>query len=245
MRIEDICWVLEAERLCEAVVGIPFEEYSAKRDAMGPMQARFDRMFQFSSFFLSELKLLSRMAAGRANNVVRTLEESFSYTMLVSLSKNEHLPSVIRGVSLDLLRVLYLDRYPQQASCGRPSIPELLWIYEAPEVGSNTTLPLIPRGATSLKDSESALPSFTLSPSHDFHGNPDPLLGFEGHTKFFLLRELANHVIAEFGSGRMAHSDRSVNSLAKSAVDVVANLLEFGFQSNYDKVALFFLPRLK
>ena len=53
------------------------------------------------------------MAFGRSYNVIRWLQESFSYTMLVTIIMNPHLPDAIRAAGCTLVGVLYLDRYPQ------------------------------------------------------------------------------------------------------------------------------------
>ena len=82
--------------------------------------------------------MLSKMATGRSYNVIRWLTEHdpnegripWSFTMLVSIASNHYLPYQINQGACDLLRVLYLDRYPQLPYCGRPSLPERLWVYQ-------------------------------------------------------------------------------------------------------------------
>ena len=59
------------------------------------------------------------------------------------------LPSTLRPPgACELLRVLYLDRYPQLPFCGRATLPEQLWIYEVRGVTNggtpNVTMSLTP-----------------------------------------------------------------------------------------------------
>ena len=97
------------------------------------------------------------------------------------------LPSCPRA-ALPALFFSPFRRYPQAANSGRPALPEQLWVFEArqpahPDAGN---LPLVRSGLR--LDEDGALPCFSLSASNPLHGHGDPLLGFPGHTKFFLLR---------------------------------------------------------
>ena len=57
--------------------------------------------------------MLSKMATGRSYNVIAWLRKALPYTMLVSMANNHYLPYVINEGACELLRVLYLDCYPQ------------------------------------------------------------------------------------------------------------------------------------
>ena len=78
--------------------------------------------------------MFARMCKGRSYNCIRHLCESFSYITLITLCENSLLPGGFRAACCDLLRLLYIDRYPQLRDCGRPGLPELLWVYEVVRV---------------------------------------------------------------------------------------------------------------
>lgn len=122
--------MLEPERLCLPVTRESWTAYAARRDGDSDLEARFNRQQQISQYFLAELNLLIQMCRGRSYNCISWIESSFPYVPLVGLAGSPLLPSALRAACLDLLRVLYLDRFPQQKSCGRPAIPEQLWVYE-------------------------------------------------------------------------------------------------------------------
>ena len=46
---------------------------------------------------------------------------------------------------------------------------------------------------------QGALPAFALPPTNRMFGDPNPILSFDEHTKFFLLRRVANDLVASFG----------------------------------------------
>ena len=78
--------------------------------------------------------MFARMCKGRSYNCIRHLCETFSYITLITLCENSLLPGGFRAACCDLLRLLYIDRYPQLRDCGRPGLPELLWVYEVVRV---------------------------------------------------------------------------------------------------------------
>ena len=68
-------------------------------------------------------------------------------------------------------------------------------------------------------------------------GDPDPLIGFPGHTKFFLLRNLGNTYLQRLGDGSVCHAESATNDLTSAVVrDVIGSLLAYGFQSTIGKV---------
>jgi hypothetical protein len=239
VRVEDLCWVLEPGRLSESVGRYVGAWHDGSLDA--DAKARFDRQVQLATYFAVELKLLAKMCTGRSYNCINALEPHWPYTSLVSMAANVFLPCAVRAGALDLCRVLYVDRYPQSPNCGRPSLPELLWVYDAAPPGTppaellklsdaaaNSGMPLIRplylRPTAKHKATASALPAAAMNAEG-------------GHTKLFLLRILANDVVNGFGGlGRMAHDQKALNAMAQAAVEVILNLLSFGFQSTYDKI---------
>jgi hypothetical protein len=132
---------------------------------------------------------------------------------------------------------LYLDRYPQMPHSGRASLPEQLWVYAARDL-TNPNVQTLPVVNDQLKlDDDGSLPCFALPTSSPLFGHPDPLLGFAGHTKFFLMRHLGNTYLQSLGDGAIAHKARPTNELTLAVLSyVVSPLLDFGFQSTIAKV---------
>ena len=247
VRAEDLLWVLEPERLCHTVTGTSWKDYVARRESDPNIKKQFSRTYQLASYFVASQRLLTRMCEGRSYNCISALESSFGYEMLIHMAASSCIPADVRGECFNLLRLLYLDRFPQQPFCGRPSLPQQLWIYEAPGTDPDDLIgcpviaahpPLQDDKNTGGKDT-SALPSFYLLKSHPCRNDPNPLLGMNGHTKFFLTRKASNHFLEEnFQSGRLSNSQRGTNAMAMAVVCIINNLLSFGFQSAYPKIQL-------
>jgi hypothetical protein len=240
VRIEEFCWVLEPERLCEPITGNKWKSFLHKKDSDDILRLKFTRQEQLATYFIAEMKMLTNLCFGRSYNCISMLESSFPYTMLISMSKNEHLPSVLRAVTLDLTRVLYLDRFPQMPNCARPTIPEMLWVYEAPNMSEDDLIATPVIRKISLKpnknDTALALPCFQIPKAHKLSNHSDPLYGFPDQFKFCLLRTTCNDIITSFASGRINHNNRAMNQLASATVKVISDLLSFGFQSSYEKI---------
>jgi hypothetical protein len=145
------------------------------------------------------------------------MEKSFTYTALCSLCYNPYLPPKVRGAATNLVKALYLDRFPQMAHCGRPSLPEQLWVYTIANPGSvdARAVPLVK--PLELKN-EGSLPEFCVTSCHKLSGDPNPFYGFPGQTKFFLLRRFGNEYLKSFGNGSIVHSGMHDNALASDVV---------------------------
>ena len=93
--------------------------------------------------------------------------------MLVSMASSEALPYQIRTAACDLARAMYVERYPQVPFCGRPVLPEQLWVYEATVVHSSCSTMAVIR-PLSLKDNDKeTLPSFHVT-NKQLLEDPDP-----------------------------------------------------------------------
>jgi hypothetical protein len=88
-------------------------------------------------------------------------------------------PQQVRAAATDFVRVLYLDRYPQMKKCGRPSLPESLWVYDLGHLKGNLDVDLnaIPLVRDVTLEDANALPSFSIPHSHHLSGDPDPFNG--------------------------------------------------------------------
>jgi hypothetical protein len=93
------------------ISGEAWSDYEERFELDKDLQVRFKRQEQLCQYFIAQIEMLSQLCFGRSYNCITMLQESFSYTTLVSIVSNEHLPCLLRAVMLDLLRVLYVDRF--------------------------------------------------------------------------------------------------------------------------------------
>jgi len=238
VRIEDFCWVLEPARLCYAVTGESWDNLESLRENDDEFKARFARQEQLVQYFVAEISMLTRLCFGRSYNCIRMLQETFTYPMLISVIQNEHLPCTVRAAMLNLCRVIYVDRFPQMKNCARPSIPEVLWVFDEGDMPKEDMVatPIIHPISLKSAKSEFAFPRFQISQSHKFFNDPDPFIGFPDHHKFHLLTTGLSNILDSFDSGRIDHNNKSMNALATQTVTALSDLLSFGFLSSYDKM---------
>lgn len=238
VRIEHLCWVLAPKMLCESITGQSWSDVSQELKSNAYKQKCFDRQSQLANYFEAQIELMGQMCYGRSDNCCQWLARSFSYPIVVSNCSNPLLPPQIRAAFAYLAKTLYLDRAPQSPNCGRPSLPEQLWIYKInPHLNADDfpTLPIVRQNLT-LEDS-CAFPCFSMSPTHPLFGDADPMIGFPTHTKFFLLRHLCNNYITDLGDGCISHEAIRQNELTLGILrDIVQALLSFGFQSTFIKI---------
>ena len=236
VRVEDLCWVLAPERLCESITGRPWVELEPELKHDKKRMDMFKAQVQIADYYCGQLSLHARMCFGRSYNCIAWMEKSYTYEALCSLIYSPHLPSKVRAVATDLVRLLYLDRYPQMHSCGRPSLPEQLWVYDVVGADPKVDLTSVPQIKPLALSEDGALPEFKIGPSHKFYGDDNRFYGFPGHTKFFLLRNFSNKYIESFGTGSVKHSKADENALAMCVIEVVQGLMTFGFQSTHAKI---------
>ena len=134
-------------------------------------------------YLVAQITLLSNLVYGRSYNCIAEIEKQFSYTMLIGVLSDTQLPNVIRLAFTQLMHRLYVDRYPHAPNCGRPSLPDLAWVYASL--------------AHRSPDEEKTLPAFDLGEHHPLRGHDDEFMSMRGHTKFFLLRDWINKYLAD------------------------------------------------
>ena len=235
VRLEDLCWVLNPTQLCEVITGVSWPVFELQRD-LDPRRVEFwQRQHQLASYFVGQLQLHSAMCSGRSSSCIAWLQRSYSYTMLSSVCYNPYLPQQVRAAAADFVRVLYLDRYPQLHKCGKPSLPEQLWVYQLGQDNAGVDAEAIPLVRPVTLHDAHALPAFRAPRTHEYHGDCDPFNDFPTHFKFFILRNLRNRYIQGFGSGSIVHNGRDENKPTSSICAITADLLGFGFQSSYSK----------
>ena len=245
VRLEELCWCLDGPALCEAITGETWVSYKVHLEHDKALRKAFDLRVELATYFVGQLLLHAAMCSGRSYNCIDRLQRTFaSYTTLVGMAYNPHLPQLVRAAVVDLILVLYLDRYPQLQSSGRPKLPEELWVYSMessnkprPRRKSSKNYTEVQHDGTPLVrplklSDETALPKFVLHPSHSLANDPDPFNSFPSHFKFFLLRNLGNQYMKSFNNGCVVHGHRKENVLASSMSSLIAALLSFGFQSS-------------
>jgi hypothetical protein len=245
VRIEDLCWVLDKPRLCEAVTGRSWTVVAAEvaADPQG-LGLKIKQQTQLAEYYVGQLSLLARQCFGRSYNCINWMERTFNYPMLCSMAYNPHLPPRVRSCACTFVETLYLDRYPQLTSCGRPSLPEQLWVYEVTPKSKVDlqALPLIK--PLNLADAGS-LVEFSIPDSHKLAGDTNPFFGFKSGFKFFLLRNLCNDYLNSFGTGAVVHSNALENQLANQVAGLISSLTSFGFQSSLVKIRALLSPLVK
>lgn len=234
VRIEDLCWVLEPDRLCFAVTGKEWIDIENALTADPVLQLRFNNHRQLATYYASQLKYLGRMCSGRSYNCIRLLSEYFPYLTLATMAYNVLLPNSIVAAAISFTRFCYMDRHPQNPNVGHETLPEHLWVYEATK--EECTVPQI----KPIKLSEpGALPEFVISPDHPCASDPDPFNSFPTHTKFFIFRNLGNlfvkSMINSAGECILVHEDE-VNAKSLQVFDVIHALTSYGFQSTEAKL---------
>ena len=267
VKLEHLCWVLQPRDLCLKVTGKAWEDplspASQNESRKSPTNSktlvrkqstfndfsksknseeaalRLSRHQQLADWFVAQLQLFNALATGRSYNVIKVLDKVLTYPMLLSMAYNRKLPSIVRACALDLVRVLFVDRYPQLKHSGKPIVPQKLWVFDDPEgCDQGCCVALVrPRSL----DNDDALPGFLLSDGHEFDKHEefsDPVFRFRTNTKFFLLRKMTNHIVSELAE-TIAHSEREKNLLLLSILKVSSKLLDFGFQSTLPKLQEF------
>lgn len=195
-------------------------------------------MQPYIRYVLAQIKLFDKMCTGRSYNVISWLEKSFPYSLLLNMASNERLPHEFRAAVIELIGSLYIDRFPQVANCGSPSLPEQLFIFEddlSKEKSSKSLTPILKQ----LKiNDDSAFPAFSISPHSSIASDPDPILSHPDHFKFFLMRTLCNRIVSSMNSSGtgVTHSQVALNNLVGAAIRCQHKLLDFGFQSTYIKL---------
>ena len=235
--VEELCWVLDPTTLCKAVTGKDWNVYQARfeDDKSGfNNSVAFNRQWDLAMYFKSQLELYAGLCRGRSYASIFELTKHLSYTMLVSLMNSRKLPYTIRSSIVRVLHTVYIDRYPHSHNCGRPSLPDLVW------------------DSSSLRDIklsgeyagvEGALPCFRLHPEHSLKDNPDEFYSIDSHSKFFLVRDFISNFMHE-GGGVVEYSNtgRDKNAMVGAVLDVLADLMSFGFYSTREKIDDVCLP---
>ena len=139
--VEELCWVLEPEALCERVTGSVWSEFKKSLDPILDSQGNivgnsdayvsFNQQWDLANYFKVQCDLFASMCHGRSYASIFSLSEAIPYTMLCIMINSRNLPSSIRESCVKVVHRLYVDRYPHSHHCGRPSLPDLVWKFDS------------------------------------------------------------------------------------------------------------------
>jgi hypothetical protein len=180
-----------------------FDSEDESEDESSELPGRRKLMLQWelSQYYVAQIKVFANMCQGRSYNCIAHLSKAFPYAMLMHLVSNDKLAYEVRTAFCMLLQVLWVDRYPHAPNCGRPSLPNLVWVYNDLK-------------KTNV-DEEGALLHFSLGDGHpcldlEFSAKNYEFLSMKSHTKFFLLRDFLVGWLASL-NGAQTIGDKSKN----------------------------------
>ena len=140
--IEDLCWVLDPVKMFPKLNGgkswaehcgdnkLIFRRDTKTNNFEGESEAtkQFHTQVEIAGYFAEQIYLYSSLCLGRSYNCILELSKEISYEMCVQCGCNRALPDRVRAAFIGLLRRLWIDRYPHGPNCGRPSLPDLIWV---------------------------------------------------------------------------------------------------------------------
>lgn len=200
-----------------------------------------------SLYFIGQIHLFVHICHGRSYNCINVLSRYFPYELCLQVVKDERLDFLVRTAFCTLMKNLWVDRYPHQKNCGRPKLPNLVWVYgeiERRDVDQDGSLLHfeLPEGHPMLELDEAN--AEILSDFMDERGEPvkdsferyqNRFLSMKNHTKFFLLRQFINrHLTKMDGSQIVGYRGRNAFTLA--LIEIASDLMSFGFFSTSSKI---------
>jgi len=169
------------------------------------------RHLELVQYLSAQIELFSTMCLGRSYNCIHVMQKMFPYALLCNLlTQQEALPNDMKRAFTDLLRCLWVDRYPHAPL----NLPRRYWVAED----------LQERDIRS----DGSLACFELSETHQLRNNSDPFYSFATSSKFFILVDLIIRYFERLG-GEQVVGKTSENTLTTSMLDLTHDLMSFGF----------------
>lgn len=184
---------------------------SAKEGAKNEPAAtdRINRRRQLAEYYVEQIKLIALCCQDRSYNAIDVFEETFTYSCCLWVLADPTYPALLRAAFASLLRSLHVDRSPHRPRCGAPSLPKRAWAVET-LVAPKEPLEHLPRfKAPSTEHGVVALP-----------------------TKLYLLKEFVRIYLAD--PETCAFRDPARNALTLQVLEVVDDLVDFGFYATKD-----------
>lgn len=184
---------------------------SAKERAKNEPAAtdRIKRRRQLTEYYVDQIKLIALCCQDRSYNAIDVFEERFTYSCCLWVLADPTYPALLRAAFASLLRSLHVDRSPHRPRCGAPALPKRAWAVET-LVAPKEPLEHLPRfKAPSTEHGVAALP-----------------------TKFYLLTEFVRSYLTD--PETCAFRDPARNALTLQVLEVVDDLVDFGFYSTAD-----------
>jgi hypothetical protein len=140
--------------------------------------------------------------------------------MLCSLISQYDLPHQVQRAFLELMRVLYVDRYPHESQ----RLPVLNW----------TISDLVERDVKT----DGALAAFSLSETHQLRASEDPFYSFPSATKFYLVNNFVTGYFTKL-DGQQVIGQKNENDLTSSVLAITGNLIDYGFFGTEEEIEVF------
>ena len=161
-------------------------------------------------FLVAQIDLMSNMCLGRSYNCIYQLEKKFPYHMLCALISQFNLPSAVKRAVCELLRCLWIDRYPHNTVAHL----KIDWV-----MSELTKKQITATGA---------LDTFKLSEHHILRREKEEFYSFPTSDKFFACVDFIINYFNELG-GEQVIGKKDENDLTTAVLSMTHNLITFGF----------------
>ncbi|GMI18059.1 hypothetical protein TrLO_g4475 [Triparma laevis f. longispina] len=161
-------------------------------------------------YLVAQIELFANMSSGRSYNCIYALEKKFPYVLLCSLVSQHELPFIVKRSFCDLLRCLWIDRYPHTPVADL----RINWIVS--DLRSCSI------------DSSDALETFKLSEQHQLRHHKDEFYRFPSSSKFFICNDFIVRYFQDMG-GEQIIGHRNENDMTTAVLSLTHHLVAFGF----------------
>ncbi|GMI08106.1 hypothetical protein TrVE_jg11753 [Triparma verrucosa] len=161
-------------------------------------------------YLIAQIDLFANMCSGRSYNCIYALEKKFPYVVLCTLISQHNLPFIVKRPFCDLLRCLWIDRYPHSPVADL----KINWIVS--DIRSCSI------------ESRDALETFKLSEHHQLRQNEDEFYRFPVSSKFFICNDFIIRYFQDMG-GEQVVGHKDENDMTTAVLSLTQRLLHFGF----------------
>lgn len=206
--LRDVVWVLNQD-LASDLGSSAWQERKKKADGGdAPEKARLEALGVLSRYFLTQLHLLADLCGDRQLNVILSVEKEYSLVLILCAMLEQSLPTVIRAAFVNLTQSLWLNRHPHRA-CTPPNIIRSYMV--------------------AAMDKDPSLPTFQLLDAEpDGNAVSNSFYTMRAPSKFWLLNCMIQQHL-EFVQGSMYHDQESINRFTVELLEMMRDLLNFGF----------------
>eukprot|EP00931_Biecheleriopsis_adriatica_P072653 TRINITY_DN47081_c0_g1_i1.p1 TRINITY_DN47081_c0_g1~~TRINITY_DN47081_c0_g1_i1.p1 ORF type:complete len:2919 (+),score=455.88 TRINITY_DN47081_c0_g1_i1:1094-8758(+) len=235
--LAQVVWILQPQKCCEVTTGKTWAEMQemehtfvteSKWDSNDGRatggQSRLQDLKTLAKYILAQLRLLDDMVRERQMNCIMTLQDEYSYSLCLCGATDPRLPASIRAAFFNLIKSLWLDRYPHT----NISVPALMRSFDpATEVTDHTAV----FDLGEVVSSHLAVPD-CWSPEHSAQLPDEVRLFYNlGNSSKMecAVRAVRRFLCAGVSVEQMVHGQPEDSSLMLSALSVLQQLQNFGF----------------